>query len=776
MKKIAFLYFLISISLFSASISGNVTVYTGENFGVFVYVKGATGYDITDSNGEFKIEGLKKGQEYKVIFQKENFPDVVKSLKITDEEETVNVVFKKASAVITETKSSKSKSKSKSRVSKKKSNTKNNSGQNNETKNVYSEVKSEKKYNREIKGKVVTSSNETVFIKVKGRNYVTAVAANKDFVFETANEVTTIEIFQNGMKKKEMEVAANESSTSLGEIKLEKEGKPTFEYRVVLNKKIDGIVSLHKDAIEKYAIRVENSDTAVFKNIEPGNYLFKIVSYGNDDYKTLIKIEDGKTEKVDIRNSVANKRIYASLYPDNKEMTVKIYKNEELIKSVEKVKGLFIAENMEDGVDYKITAEAHNYMMQESRAVKAGERVNLVLERDIKGAIVSGTIYPFGAEAEVMILDGENIIGRGKTDENGNYEIETDSIKAGRKIIRVRADGFKEAREIRTINEGKENKNINIALTPLAADIFGKVTVEGAKDSSWVYVIIEELNLWQLTDAEGKYYFNGIPEGKYTIIFRKYGYKELKKEMNFLKQSIKEINTDMIPVGRIVVNSNIDGYKLKINDIETTVEKKVYISEQPVGEYNLTASKDGYLNEKVKISISEAGENKEINITFRNAEEYKKYLEGKLSEISELIDGLYVAQAERKIGEFKSLEDWDNYKTEIDKLARKLNQAKGNLFDDDRRILAEISRVKKEINLLENENISYGEKRRKLSEKYKESLDFIEKILSENKYTTYKYEIYMFKSEIYEKSGMITSAGESKAAALKYKDEQKTKR
>ena len=95
MKKIAFLYFLISISLFSASISGNVTVYTGENFGVFVYVKGATGYDITDSNGEFKIEGLKKGQEYKVIFQKENFPDVVKSLKITDEEETVNVVFKK---------------------------------------------------------------------------------------------------------------------------------------------------------------------------------------------------------------------------------------------------------------------------------------------------------------------------------------------------------------------------------------------------------------------------------------------------------------------------------------------------------------------------------------------------------------------------------------------------------------------------------------------------------------------------------------------------------
>ena len=105
---------------------------------------------------------------------------------------------------------------------------------------------------------------------------------------------------------------------------------------------------------------------------------------------------------------------------------------------------------------------------------------------------------------------------------------------------------------------------------------------------------------------------------------------------------------------------------------------------------------------------------------------------------------MYVVQAEKKMDEFKLLEGADAYKADTDRLSRKLNQAKGNLFDDDRRILAEISRNKKEIEVLEKENVSYGEKRRKLSEKYRETLDFLEKILNENKYTTYKYEIYMF--------------------------------
>lgn len=759
MKKTVFLYFLTTASLFSASISGNVKVYTGENFGVFVYVKGASGYDITDSNGDFKIEGVEKGKEYKVVFQKENFPDIVKNLKINTEEENISVSFNKSSAVIRA-------NESKNRENKK---------QRGKEKS-YSEINYKKSKSRELKGKTVTESNEPVFIKIKGKNQGTVATPNSLFSFEAGQEGTTVEIYQPGMKKKEIFVAAGDKNTDIGEIKLEKEKRESFDYKITFNKKIDGIVSLYKDDVEKYSLKVEQSETALFKNIEPGNYSFRVVSYGNEDYKSTLKPEEGRSTNINLENSVSNKRVYVYLYPDNKEMTVKLYKKDELIKSAQNVKGLYIAENMEDGTEYKIVAELPKYMKQEARAVKAGERVNIVLERDIKGAVVSGTIYPFTANAEVMVLDGENIAGTGKTDENGNYEIETGKIKSGRKIIRVRAEGFKEEREIRTINEGKENKNINIALIPLASDIFGKVTLPDLKDLSGVYVIIEELNIWQVTDTEGKYYFSGVPEGKYTVSFRKYGYKELKKEMVFSKKSTKEVNTKMQPVGKVVINSNTDTFKIKINGEEKSVESRVFITEHPVGEIVITASKDGYLDENIKSELKEPGEIKELNITFRNSEEYKKYLENKVIEIEELIDGLYVTQAEKKIEEFKSLEGAEVYSADIDKLSRRLNQAKGNLFEDDRRILADIARLKKEMDILEKESISYGEKRRKLSEKQREIIDFIQKILSENRYTTYKYELYMFKSEIYEKSGMLNSAKESKITAMKYREEQKKKR
>lgn len=770
MKKIAFLYFFISALIFSATVSGNVKVYTGENYGVFVYVKGADGYDVTDAAGDFKISGLQKGKEYKLIFQKDNFPDVVKTIKILENEENVSVMFKKNSAVIGE---SSSKSSVKTGSSKKK---KSKEGNSEKTVKKYSEESYKSVNTREISGKSITSSSEPVFIKVKGKNYGTVIQPNSEFKFESSKDDIVVQIYQPGMKKREIIIGSGEKNVSMGEIKLEKERENSFDYKVSFNTKIEGVASLYKDAMEKYSVKIENSDTVTFKNVEPGNYIFKVISYGNDDYKTVLSLESGRSEKIELRPSAADKRIYVSLYPDNKEMSVKIYKNEDLIKSAENVKGLFIAENMEDGVEYKITAESNKYMLQEARAVKAGEKINIVLERDIKGAVVSGTIYPFGTDAEVMLLDGEKIIASGRTDENGNYELEAENIKSGRTIIRVRAEGFREAREIRTINAGKENSNINIALTPFAADIFGKVSINGQNDSSGVYVSIDELNVWQLTDAEGKFYFGDIKDGKYKISFRKYGYREIKKELVFTKNSVKEINTEMQPVGKIVINSNVDGYKININGTEESVEKKVYISEQNIGTVNITAMKDGYLNEKAKVEIKEAGEIKEVNITFRNSEEYKKYLEAKIVEIEELVDGMYVVQAEKKMDEFKLLEGADAYKADTDRLSRKLNQAKGNLFDDDRRILAEISRNRKEIEVLEKENVSYGEKRRKLSEKYRETLDFLEKILNENKYTTYKYEIYMFKSEIYEKSGMINSAKESKMIAMKYKDEQKKKR
>ncbi len=232
----------------------------------------------------------------------------------------------------------------------------------------------------------------------------------------------------------------------------------------------------------------------------------------------------------------------------------------------------------------------------------------------------------------------------------------------------------------------------------------------------------------------------------------------------------------MAAVGRVIVNSNMKEYKLKINENEEQVNTAVYTKELQTGKIYITASKEGYLNESKEVELSEPGQIVEVNITFRNEREYKEYLEKKLDEIRELVDGLYVYQAERKMEEFLKLEGAESYKFEIDELKRRMKQAKGNLFDEDRAILAKMENMKKDIEKIERQNIGYGEKRKKLGEKYRETIDILEKIAAEQKYTTFKYEIYLLKSEIYEKMGMPNSAKESMETALKYKAEQQKKR
>ena len=57
-KLLLIIFFLLGLQIFSASISGTVTVENGSSLGVFVYIEGQNKYDITDSKGKFKIDNL----------------------------------------------------------------------------------------------------------------------------------------------------------------------------------------------------------------------------------------------------------------------------------------------------------------------------------------------------------------------------------------------------------------------------------------------------------------------------------------------------------------------------------------------------------------------------------------------------------------------------------------------------------------------------------------------------------------------------------------------
>ncbi|MBN2838291.1 MAG: hypothetical protein JXM74_06005, partial [Fusobacteriaceae bacterium] len=85
----------------------------------------------------------------------------------------------------------------------------------------------------------------------------------------------------------------------------------------------------------------------------------------------------------------------------------------------------------------------------------------------------------------------------------------------------------------------------------------------------------------------------------------------------------------------------------------------------------------------------------------------------------------------------------------------------------------EIEKVKLNIEKAESSKDGYLEKNKELNKIYKESIEYLEKIIESHPYTTYRYDINMIESEIYVKLGMPNSSKKSIAEAKKYEGRRK---
>jgi tetratricopeptide (TPR) repeat protein len=83
---------------------------------------------------------------------------------------------------------------------------------------------------------------------------------------------------------------------------------------------------------------------------------------------------------------------------------------------------------------------------------------------------------------------------------------------------------------------------------------------------------------------------------------------------------------------------------------------------------------------------------------------------------------------------------------------------------------SEIERIKKSFDEIEAKDISVFQRRKLLDEKYREAVDYIEKLLIKFPYTTLKTEVYNLQGEIYKRMGMLNSAEKSFDNAKKYKN------
>lgn len=699
-----------------ASIKGSIIIEGGDSFGVFVYIESENIYDITDENGNFLLEGLKKDKEYRISFQKENYPEYKKLVSLDKIEKTVKIHIKKLGD-------------------------------------------SKRKYS--VRGSVISKLNNRIFLNIPKLAYGIIVKPRKAFYFELEEGEYSADVIQEGTYEKRIEFKVQEKDLNdIGNIKLKQKEKNNLR---LLFDKVDTPLYIYlykgEDIIKSKKIEKTNP-SILWTDLKPGKYKLLTKGYTYKEQEIEIYLKGVVRKKISLEKLKKENNVYLNIYPEGLKTAIKIYENETLIKEVENIKDFYIIGNLDTSKEYKIKFKAEKYKDFELRKIRSGEKVEVSLIREIKGSLIKGNIYPFNSQAEIMILKKGKILGKTRIDTKGRFELELDSIKSEKYIIRVYAKGFKEERIVKNLNKGKELTGLNIELESLVTSIFGKIET-GDFERKDCLVIIDELNIWQFTNEKGEYYFNNIPDGKYKLIVKKLGYDEVKKEINIIKQRSKKINIKLRARAKLIIKSNLKNYDLIINGEKERVKNFVFERKLDLGKINVLLKRKGSLDIEDKFFFTEPGQEKTIKIEFKSFQAYKMGLQNRVFEIEDAIESLEVKTAERRLSNFKRMKHWELYKNKVYNLEKNLAEAKISLFEADRNIRKEIKDIRLEIESIENSNMSFRKRRSKLQKKYKESLEEIGYILKERHYTSLKSNLYLLQGDIYMKMGMVNSARKS---------------
>ena len=728
MRKQSFFIILLVMSnfIYSMGISGTVKVEDGDKFGVFVYIEESGDYDITSTEGTYSIKGLKKRKNYTVVFQKDNYPVIRKEVQVGKRKKIEIDAYIKRDGV--------------------------------------------KNDRYKISGFIKSSNGGEIFIKILNKGYGLVAKPNRLFERELQEGEYSCELIQKGSYSKKIKFRVfKDRENSIGSYEMV--SKPVNSLNFRMNKELSsGYLFLYNDEDEMvYSARIKKEKRVYSaKNLVKGKYRLKVKSYGYKDYNKKIDVNGVSELEFKMKKLKRNDNLYLNIYPDDLAIDIKLFDGEVVVKKIDSINGLYVFDELDSEKNYRVEATAKGYKKVELKNLKSGEELDVAMLRDINGAVVKGVVYPFVENSVVYILDDDKILAKTYTDENGEYEIEIEKFESGRKYIRVSAMGFKDSTKIVNINKNRVNRGINISLESLDTVLRGKVKSLG-KELEGVMVILEDANFWTLTDKEGNYSVANIEAGEHQVRYKKIGYRDQRE--NFVLESGEELEFDieMYATGELIIKSDKGNYFIYINGKMESVHKKTYIKELALGEYELILKKKGYMDYRTKVEFGMASEAKIEIVTFRKLKEYKKEISLKILEVLKLIEKMEIEKSEDAIYELEKDVYSYTYREEIRDLKRDLKRAKGNVFDIDREIRRELLKIEGVITTLESDDIPYYKKREKLERKYREAVDYLEKILREKYFTSLKYEIYTLEGEIYEKMGMLNSSKKSYLEAKRYR-------
>ena len=760
-KLLLIIFFLLGLQIFSASISGTVTVENGSSLGVFVYIEGQNKYDITDSKGKFKIDNLSQGQEYTIVFQKGNYKDYKKKYKLVVENFDIKITIPDEKKVENKVEIVK-KSTTTKKITTKKDDT---ATKQTQKKDVVSKIS--------VKGRINTVINNDVFLELDEENFGVIIEPNKDFIIQIEPGKYKGKIIQEGSFTKEVEINVSKTSTNIGTINLE-----PIDYNTLIIKTYEsvenGTVQLYRDGFLEYSSKLPSeSQEMLIKGIKKGEYTLVLKAFGKKTFEQKISLKGEVVVNVDFEKIITENKVVVEIEPNDLNVNLQMYLDQELKK--ESIgKGQILIEGLENDKIYSLVLSSPKHKTIKVSRVIAGDKVKVDMLREINGTLISGYISPFNSKAEVLLLKDNVIVGTTKTNSNGYYEIETNEKLLGEVTLRVIADGFEDELLQENFNDSKVSYEKNITLTPYTTNLGGKVTFgEENQGLQGVYVLIKDLGIWQLTNGDGEFYFNSIPEGDYEVTFEKNGFITGKMNISTAKDEFKNSNIKMESIGKIIFRSNQNDYTIDVNGKIMNVGTRIYELIQGTGIINIKAYKKGYLPLVTKLNLTEAGEIRDVILDFVDETYQNQIVEDKISKIKNYIKDLKIAEAENILVELREVKNIKAYEADYKDIEGRLRSAKMRLFSIDRSIKFEIEKVKLNIEKAESSKDGYLEKNKELNKIYKESIEYLEKIIESHPYTTYRYDINMIESEIYVKLGMPNSSKKSIAEAKKYEGRRK---
>ena len=598
------------------------------------------------------------------------------------------------------------------------------------------------------------------------------VKANGSFKLNLNPGKYTATFIQEGAFTKKVTFNVGKNGTDAGTIVME-----AIDFNnLTLNlpeKLENGVVQLYKDGFLEYSSKVDkNSNNILIKKKKKGKYDLVVKAFGKEDFNSEVNIMGNSSVDIKFNDLVKENKIFVNVFPKDAETELRIFDGNQMIKSM-LVKDIAVIEGLDSKKTYIVETFDSKYKKNEIKRVSTGDNINLNLVREIKGTVISGYVSPFNSGAKIMVLDKGQILAETTTDETGYYELEFSEKISGEKNIRVSAEDFKDEIFVENFEAGKSVYEKNIMLLPYTTKISGNVSFDKGNSLSNVLVLIEELGIWQFTNSKGEYYFTNLPESEYEITFKKLGYTTKIEKVKATKDEMSKRDVVLNSIGKLVFRSNIEEYKINLNGKELNINSKLYESIQGMGIITVTGTKSGYLPITTKIKLTEAGEIRDIIFDFINIEEQNKMVKSKITKINSDIKELKIGEAEESLNELGKMKSLKSYEKDYLEIKGKLKSAKLRLFDIDRSIKFEIEKVKENIKKSEASKVGYVEKNKNLTKLYKESVDYLEKIILSHPYTTYRYDVNILQSDIYAKLGMPNSAKNAMEEAKKYEGRRK---